>query len=581
MATKRLSDIFPLRWLPQAMVLAGAALLGVGCSQDEGFADGGCRVAVVFNTSLAGQTAGPLTKAAGTAWDTGDEVGIFMLTAGGTLPGNIVDAGTAAAADNRLYTADASGVLSPPAGNPIYYPQSGNVDFIAYYPHRTAPGTNPYIYKVDVSDQSDPAAIDLLYAKKPGVAKSQTAVPLVFEHQLSKLTIGVAKGTGMASVDFTTMTVSIGGMPVTADFDLNGGATPLTVTGGPAAFVPRIVTAGSLYDAILVPQTANAYASRTVVFTVGGAPYTWAIPAATAFEGGSHHTYTVTVNKTGLTVSTGDITDWTGTTDQPTGGDAEQILRGIPAVWIPAGTFLMGATDTEGGNDWEKPQHRVRLTKGFYMSKCEITNAQYAAFLNATGVQGVSVSSFYTGSVQGNKLIETSEGGSDWGLHWDGTNSKWVPVVNYENHPVIYVTWYGAKAYADWVGGSLPTEAQWEYACRAGTTTAHSFEAGNIGDYVWYYDNSSGKTYPVGEKKPNPRGLYDMHGNVWEWCSDWYGSYPSTEVTDPTGPASGGGRVFRGGSWFSYAQFCRSAYRSFINPGYAFDFIGFRMVFVP
>jgi formylglycine-generating enzyme required for sulfatase activity len=172
-----------------------------------------------------------------------------------------------------------------------------------------------------------------------------------------------------------------------------------------------------------------------------------------------------------------------------------------------------------------------------------------------------------------------------WGVVWDTDHSKWNPQAGYDNYPVINVTWYGAKAYADWLGGSLPTEAQWEYACRAGTSTSYSFGAGNIRDYAWYDDNSGDHTHPVGEKSPNAWGLYDMHGNVYEWCNDWYANYGSTPasdpVTNPTGPSTGANRVLRGGSWYSSAQYCRSAFRSDGDPDYADYDIGFRVVLVP
>ncbi len=131
----------------------------------------------------------------------------------------------------------------------------------------------------------------------------------------------------------------------------------------------------------------------------------------------------------------------------------------------------------------------------------------------------------------------------------------------------------------------LPTEAQWEYACRAGSTTRYCFgdEEGGLGEYAWYVKNSSNKTHPVGEKKPNAWGLYDMGGNVWEWCADWYDEkyYAVSPTDDPTGPATGSGRVLRGGAWGSPARNCRSAYHVKGSPRGRSIFLGLRVAWVP
>ena len=126
----------------------------------------------------------------------------------------------------------------------------------------------------------------------------------------------------------------------------------------------------------------------------------------------------------------------------------------------------------------------------------------------------------------------------------------------------------------------LPTEAEWEYACRSGTTTAYGFgdDASRLGDYGWFDGNSDSRTHPVGEKKPNAWGLYDMHGNVWEWCQNWYGVYPSGSATDPTGATSGSNRVFRGGGWNGDAGSGRSANRIGNIPGFRFGNLGFRVL---
>jgi formylglycine-generating enzyme required for sulfatase activity len=137
---------------------------------------------------------------------------------------------------------------------------------------------------------------------------------------------------------------------------------------------------------------------------------------------------------------------------------------------------------------------------------------------------------------------------------------------------------------AGW-GYRLPTEAEWEYACRAGTATRFSYgdDPGYalLGDYAWWQGNSGNQTHAVGTRRPNPWGLYDMHGNVWEWCLDWYGGYPGGTVSDPVGAAGGSYRVRRGGGWVNDPRYCRSADRYRLGPGYRRNYLGFRAALVP
>jgi formylglycine-generating enzyme required for sulfatase activity len=129
----------------------------------------------------------------------------------------------------------------------------------------------------------------------------------------------------------------------------------------------------------------------------------------------------------------------------------------------------------------------------------------------------------------------------------------------------------------------LPTEAEWEYACRAGTTTAYSFgdDESLLGDFAWFTGNAGNQTHAVGQKRPNAWGLYDMHGNVWEWCSDWYGDHSGNAVSDPQGVASGSIRVLRGGGWGHSARGCRSAFRHAGSPSYRSGNLGFRLALSP
>ena len=261
----------------------------------------------------------------------------------------------------------------------------------------------------------------------------------------------------------------------------------------------------------------------------------------------------------------------------------------IQTALITGGMFIMGSPTSEVSRQTNETQFAVTLSS-FRMSKYEITNTQYAAFLNAKsiGSNGIwAAAPLYKTQA----LIYTSSGSYDWGLHYSG--SQWIPVTGYETSPVINVTWYGSAEFATYVGGTLPTEAQWEYACRAGTTTP--FNTGSCltnsdANYYWSSPYNTcvntvttplSKTQPVGSYAPNAYGLYDMHGNVWEWCADWYGTYPTSAQTNPTGAATGSYRVRRGGCWNNLAQHCRSAFRTYNDPDGSGSSIGFRVVFVP
>ena len=261
---------------------------------------------------------------------------------------------------------------------------------------------------------------------------------------------------------------------------------------------------------------------------------------------------------------------------------------GITTVLIPTDTFIMGSPVTELGHNNYEIQYKVKLT-AFQISKYEITNAQYAAFLNAKSIDSNGI--YVLGAYPTQALIYVSSGNYDWGLHY--TAGQWVPVAGYENHPVINVTWYGATEFATYVGGTLPTEAQWEYACRANKTTPFNTGAclsNAQANYNWASPYNSctntnttlpATTQVVGNYVANSYGLHDMHGNVWEWCSDWYGTYPISELTNPPGAATGSYRVIRGGSWSFSAQYCRSANRSNSTPGNHHQDIGFRVTFMP
>lgn len=222
-----------------------------------------------------------------------------------------------------------------------------------------------------------------------------------------------------------------------------------------------------------------------------------------------------------------------------------EIAPGVKMTfcWCPAGNFTTGSPESESDRDSDEKQVKVTLTKGFWMAKTEVTQAQWHA------VMGNNPSNFKG-----------------------------------DNLPVEQVSWNEARDFLDKLNGKigntdggkmvLPTEAQWEYACRAGEFGPYS--GGTIDEVAWYVDNSDSKTHPVGMKKSNAWGLCDMHGNVWEWCADWYDVELQGGV-DPIGPASGADRVLRGGSWLSNAFGCRAADRNGSDPSGQYRIIGFRI----
>jgi formylglycine-generating enzyme required for sulfatase activity len=219
----------------------------------------------------------------------------------------------------------------------------------------------------------------------------------------------------------------------------------------------------------------------------------------------------------------------------------------LEVVAIEAGSFTMG---DDRGEAEDRPAHKVTISKPFYIGKFEVTQEQWEA------IMGVSPSRF-----KGAKLP--------------------VDRVSFEDCQA-FVKKLNEKYSDANVSFGIPTEAEWEYACRAGTLGRFGSgdDAKKFVDYGWFEDNADGRTHPVGEKKPNTWGLYDMHGNVWEWTADWYDGayYRESPKMDPTGPQTGVSRVLRGGSWSDPAFYCRPAYRFCLPPWFRVHCYGLRVI---
>jgi len=226
---------------------------------------------------------------------------------------------------------------------------------------------------------------------------------------------------------------------------------------------------------------------------------------------------------------------------QQGGYSAQTAFKGM--AHIPPGSFLMGRRP----GDWfwegnEKPQHRV-VVQGFWLDKCEVTNLEYHDCVEAA-------------------VCKPSKFGAD-------------PNWNAPDQPVVGISWVDAELFCRWKGKRLPTEAEWEYAARAGV---EGMTYGELDSVAWYLDNADMKTHPVGQKAPNFWGLYDMLGNVWEWCEDWYSRtyYRKSPLENPVDRGGLFNRVARGGCWISAEKYVRLANRAGWYPTYTSKRVGFR-----
>jgi len=235
-------------------------------------------------------------------------------------------------------------------------------------------------------------------------------------------------------------------------------------------------------------------------------------------------------------------------------------------VYLKGGCKKLGST--KGETD-EKPSRWIKINS-FYLGKFEVTNKEFVDFLNEKGNQ--------------------NEGNTPW-INLDGNwnelkcriyfhDGKYVVEKGFEDFPVNYVNWFAADAYCRWKGGRLPTEAEWEFALKKGSVK-RKYKQINMDDYAWYKLNSESNLHKCGEKKPDKQGIYDMYGNLWEWCADYYQAnyYKSRVKKNPIGPKSGDFKVIRGGSWTNDLEMLRSTNRNAISPNSNKINVGFRIAF--
>ena len=330
-----------------------------------------------------------------------------------------------------------------------------------------------------------------------------------------------------------------GGMPITITGTNFTGAS--VMVGGVAATSVVVNGAGTSLTAV-TPSGAVGLATVTVT-TAGGTA-----TRAGAFRYFDSSWYTVLEQDPSASVTNATVRANIIATGFP--WRVGDIGTGIELLLVPPGTFTMGCSRFDLGrcNSNESPRHQVTLTRAFYLGRYEVTQAQWQA-----------------------------------GVGYNPSRFSGNP-----NRPVEQVIWFDVAYFNRLSRFRLPTEAEWEYSCRAGTTTAiHQSTPRPTGsdstvylyNIAWFSGNAGARTHNVGGKDPNGFGFYDMSGNVWEWCNDWFGNYAAGNATDPTGPSRGSSRVMRGGGWYGGSGRCRSSYR-YTGPDYRDD-VGFRVAKTP
>jgi formylglycine-generating enzyme required for sulfatase activity len=563
-------------WITACLMTALSSCTVVDTTMEPAPFDGE-QVAVKFATSLD-VTPPTLTRAGGengNVWTAGDSVGVYMVKSGGNF-NNIVNN-----ARNYPYKTVSGGtgmIDLTPVKDTLYYPLAGKVNFIIYSPYTELTSS---FYHIDLSNQGNQDSIDFMYTHDTNdYDHTSGKVEVSLRHQLSKL-VFIVRSSGSGSAALSGMSMDIERVADSSSFSLSTGVLADGGAGGQATISAKVnpIQGDSVRAEAIVLPIADV-TKVTLLLNVGGKEYHAYLPAIAGnktITAGNRYTYHVSLDITRVDI-TGSLTPW-----NIVDGGAVDFTDTIPNpvtpthmdfMYIRKGTFMMGR---DGAVANEAPQHSVTITRDFYLGKFEVTNIQFAAFLNTKGIVADGM-----GDVEGfgrQRLIYPNATAS---LNYVG--GKWVNGEWRDNCPVVDITWYGAKAFADWMGCSLPTEAQWEHACRAGTTTVWYFgdTPDRINDFEWYVVNSTPPSYQGGEKKSNPRGLYDMSGNVSEMCADWFTPvYSAAAVTDPIGSENntGSGRTLRGGHIAAEIQNTTSTTRSGISPDAHSATMGFRLAY--
>lgn len=491
------------------------------------------------------------------AWEVGDKIGIFAIKYEADEKQSLKEQNNFLHNIELIYSKDGTWITE----NEIYYPNDNSlIDIYAYYPYDSQ-ATNPL--KINISTKEDQntnnnySKSDFLIAKKGKIQKSKNSIDLSFDHILSMIQIEVpSPGRGFGPSD--DMIVKCAQLNTDAVLNLD---------------TEEIKNSNIKKDVTLfrVNENNNTYIYRAIVLPKQ------TIDESNKFEFSQFNNKHYYYPKNQFTTTTKVVKSY-----------EISIPPTLHTSHIPPGDFWMGDKENTLNYIYYPTYHHVTLTKGFKITKYMITNIQYAYYINSI-IHNInydpSTKMGYHIDYPHKPIIMESPRGLK--RNEDGS---WTPQNGYEDYPIAYVSWQGAMLYAEWAGGTLPTEAQWEYACRAGTTAKWATASGtdsDLAEYAWYNGNPNytGNNKPVGSLKPNNWGLYDMMGFYYEWCLD-YGNYFSgtTPVTDPYVPDLTDpndypvAHMVRGGAGNS--DICNSTFRNAFmgDKGIVFD-VSFRIIF--
>ena len=465
-----------------------------------------------------------------------------------------------------VYTSGAGGVLVKPANAPFYPLDGSELDIFAYYPH-DADAT--FSVQTDQTDDAKYLLSDLMTSNNvEDQGLTYSTVPLQFTHRMAKINVNVTAGVGVSQIISATLksvkptvTFSKGDFAVTLKNDV--AATDIAVISGG--------TAATASGAALIPEQEKSGALLQIVTDQGTATYSLA--SAKTFEEGHVYTLNITVNRPEVGATT-EITGWDASGSTVTINPTQCLTFNYGGVIFNMMVVKGGETLENYASTGNSPASgtSLKITNTYYMGQTEVTNGLWNAVMGSKPASQKNDGDSYP--VAQVSWLEVC-GGTYESTTVAEANS-FLYKLNHNSSIRAQLTAYGLGS----ANFKLPTEGQWEYAARGGKNSPTYTYAGSntIGDVAWYTDNSSATTHVVGTKAANALGLYDMSGNVWEWCSDWYGSLTSgTTLTDPTGAGSGSSRVIRGGSWYYAAGYCAVSFRSGSTPSYRSDLLGFRL----